>query len=192
MFKITFNKSFRFSLNNSTLATLIMPWLFGFTYNWCNNALKKQSPAPPTSRAFIPNWCNLSSKMLIAGGLTTSFFSNVLTDLGSTPHQQMDLTADPVYRRRYKFSQLTPFGSRNHDDDGNKNLTNLQIWQWKTIVLHALHVQFSFLTFRRRSHSFYDAKRPVLQLCGRRDHMMTNVQFCLLIYWSAGCNLIPS
>ena len=50
--------------------------------------------------------------MLIAGGLTTSFFSNVLTDLGSTPHhQQMDLTADPVYRRRYKFSQLTPFGS---------------------------------------------------------------------------------
>ena len=49
--------------------------------------------------------------MLIAGGLTTSFFSNVLTDLGSTPHQQMDLTADPVYRRRYKFSQLTPVGS---------------------------------------------------------------------------------
>ena len=51
----------------------------------------------------------------------------------------------------------------------------------KKIVLHALHVQFSFLTFRRRSRSFYDAKRPVLQLCGRRDHMMTTVQSCLLI-----------
>ena len=32
-------------------------------------------------------------------------------DLGSTPHQQMDLTVDPVYWRLYKFSQLTPFGS---------------------------------------------------------------------------------
>ena len=31
----------------------------------------------------------------------------------------------------------------NHDDDDNKNLTNLHIWQWKTIFLHALHVQFS-------------------------------------------------
>ena len=68
---------------------------------------------------------------------------------------------------------------RNHDDDGNKNVTNLHIWLWKTIVLHALHVQFSFLTFRCCSRS--SVKWPVLQLCGRRDHMMKNVQFCLLI-----------
>ena len=27
-----------------------------------------------------------------------------------------------------------------HDDDSNKNLTNLHIWQWKTVFLHALHV----------------------------------------------------
>ena len=33
---------------------------------------------------------------------------------------------------------------RNHDDDGNKNLTNLHIWRWKTVFLHALHVHFSF------------------------------------------------
>ena len=33
----------------------------------------------------------------------------------------------------------------NHDDSDNKNVTNLHIWQWQTIVLHALHVQFSFL-----------------------------------------------
>ena len=31
----------------------------------------------------------------------------------------------------------------NHDDDGTKNTTNLYIWQWKTVFLHALHVHFS-------------------------------------------------
>ena len=30
----------------------------------------------------------------------------------------------------------------NHDDDGNKKPTNLHIWQWKTVFLHALHVHF--------------------------------------------------
>ena len=82
--------------------------------NWCNTALKKQSPAPLTSSAFIPKWCNLSSKMFIAGGLTLHLFSDTLIDLGSTPHQQMDLTVDPVYRRLYKcinVLKLTPFGS---------------------------------------------------------------------------------
>ena len=49
--------------------------------------------------------------MSIAGGLTLHLFSHTLMDLGSTPHQQMDLTVDPVYLRLYKFSQLTPFGS---------------------------------------------------------------------------------
>jgi len=32
----------------------------------------------------------------------------------------------------------------NHDDDGNKNPTNLHIWQWKTVFLHVFHVHFSF------------------------------------------------
>ena len=40
---------------------------------------------------------------------------------------------------------------------------------------------FHLLTFWRRSRSFYDVKWPVLQLCGPREHMMTNVQFCLLM-----------
>ena len=31
----------------------------------------------------------------------------------------------------------------NHDDDCNKNPTNLLIWQLKTVLLHALHVHFS-------------------------------------------------
>ena len=30
-----------------------------------------------------------------------------------------------------------------HDHDSNKNPTNLHIWQWKTLFLHALHVHFS-------------------------------------------------
>jgi len=48
---------------------------------------------------------------------------------------------------------------------------------------------FHLLTFWRRSRSFYDVKWPVLQFCERREHMMTNVQFCLVP--SAGFNLIP-
>ena len=32
----------------------------------------------------------------------------------------------------------------NHNDDGNNNVPNLHIWQWKAAVLHALHVHFSF------------------------------------------------
>ena len=38
---------------------------------------------------------------------------------------------------------------------------------------------FISFTFGRRSRSFYDVK--FWQLCGRREHMMTNVQFCLLM-----------
>ena len=40
---------------------------------------------------------------------------------------------------------------------------------------------FHLLTFTRRSRSFYDVKWPVSQLCGRRERMMTNIQFCLLL-----------
>ena len=65
----------------------------------------------------------------------------------------------------------------NHDDDGNKNPTNLHIWRWKTVFLHALHVHI--FTFCRRSRSFYDVTWPVLQLRGRREHM-TNFHFVFL------------
>ena len=41
-----------------------------------------------------------------------------------------------------------------HDHGGNKNVTNLHIWQWKTVVLHALHVQFSFLYISMLFSSF--------------------------------------
>ena len=55
--------------------------------------------------------------------------------------------------------------SSNHDDDGNNNVTNLHIWQWKTIVLHTSHVHFSFWTFGRRSSSCtYDGKCSIMFL----------------------------
>ena len=47
-------------------------------------------------------------------------------------------------RLEYNSSQQYVGSLSNHDDDGNKNPTNLYIWQWKTVFLHALHVHFSF------------------------------------------------
>ena len=45
----------------------------------------------------------------------------------------------------FAHAYVTLLGSlSNHDDDDNKNPTNLHIWQWKTVLLHALHVHFSF------------------------------------------------
>ena len=40
---------------------------------------------------------------------------------------------------------------------------------------------FHFWTFRCRSCSFHDVKWSVFQLCGRREHTITIVHFCLLI-----------
>ena len=83
------------------------------------------------------------------------------------------------------FNRDLSLGSlRNHDNDSNKNITNLHIWQWKAIDLYALHVHF--WTFHRCSRSFYDVKWPVLQLWGRREHKMTklfNFVFLSLKRW---------
>ena len=47
------------------------------------------------------------------------------------------------HSKALKANKLEWLGSlSNHDDDGNKNPTNLHIWQWKTVFLHALHVHF--------------------------------------------------
>ena len=75
-------------------------------------------------------------------------------------------------------SLLKTIVGSNHDDDGNKNPTNLHIWQWKTVFLHALHVHFSSFDILK-TFSFF--LWPVLQLCGRREHMMTNVQWVCLV-----------
>ena len=42
----------------------------------------------------------------------------------------------------------------NHDDDSYTNPTNLHIWQWKTVFLHALHVHFSSFDILKTFSSF--------------------------------------
>ena len=73
----------------------------------------------------------------------------------------------------------------NRDDDGNKNLSTLHIWQWKTVFLHALHGHISsfdisqtFSFFLRREMTCfavvwttwaYDDKCSILSsLCPKR------------------------
>ena len=79
----------------------------------------------------------------------------------------------------------------NQDDDGDKNVTNLHIWQWKTAVLHALHVQFSFLDI---SQTFLFSLRremtcfAVVWTTWAYDDKCSTLSAYL---WSAGSNLIP-
>jgi len=50
--------------------------------------------------------------------------------------------------RRFYSSMGNPLAVKRltkHDDEGNKNVTNLHSWRWQKVVLHALHVYFSFL-----------------------------------------------
>ena len=70
--------------------------------------------------------------------------------------------------------------SMNQDDDSNKNVKNVHIWRWKTILLHALHVKFSFLYISQTFSFFPRREWPVLQLCGRREHMTTKFNFVFL------------
>ena len=60
----------------------------------------------------------------------------------------------------------------------NKNVTNLHIWQWKKIVLHALNVQFlyfgRFVHFLVLSTGWND-----LFYSGQRQHVTTNFWFLL-------------
>ena len=74
------------------------------------------------------------------------------------------------YRQAIRVDKMWhrhPIGSLcNHDDDGNKSPTNLHIWQWKTVFLHALHVHFSscdilktFLFFLRREMTCFAVVR---------------------------------
>ena len=71
----------------------------------------------------------------------------------------------------------------NHDDDSNKNPTNLHIWQWKTVFLHALHVHVSFFDILRTFWFFL-----------RREMTCLAVDKCSILYYyvpSTGSKLIP-
>lgn len=57
----------------------------------------------------------------------------------------------PIYNLQSAFHTDWVRSLSYHDNNGNKNITNFpHIWQWKTVVLHNLHVHFLFCTFRRR------------------------------------------
>ena len=75
---------------------------------------------------------------------------------------------------------------RNHDDNGNKNVTNLHIWQWKTIDLHALHVHFSLLDIPQ-TFSFFLRREmtcfAVVRTTWAHDDEMFNFVFLSLKRW---------
>ena len=69
----------------------------------------------------------------------------------------------------------------NDDDDGNKKPPQICIFDnEKHYFCMLCTCMFHLLTFWRRSRSFYDVKWPILQLCGRCENMMTNVQFVFI------------
>ena len=52
----------------------------------------------------------------------------------------------------FPYLQKTQWVLRNYD--GTKNPTDLHIWQWKTVFLHALHVHFSSFDIKKTSSFF--------------------------------------
>ena len=94
-------------------------------------------------------------------------------------------------------SRVAGLGERNDQSQAGlqsyifekwKNFQKSQKWPFlETVYLHALHVHF--LSFDiLKTFSIY--LRCEMQLCGRREHMMTNVQFLSSYVSSAGSNLI--
>ena len=75
----------------------------------------------------------------------------------------------------------------NHDDDGNKNPTNLHIWQWKTVFLHVNFSSFDILKtfsfFLRREMTCF----AVVWTTWEYDHKCS-ISFSYVP--SAGSNLI--
>ena len=79
----------------------------------------------------------------------------------------------------------------NYDDDGTKKTTNLHIWQWKTVFLHALHVHFSsfdilktFSFFLRREMTCFAVAWTTWAYDDKCSILSSYVP-------SAGSNLIP-
>ena len=76
-----------------------------------------------------------------------------------------------------KIESLSSYAHVVHDDDGNKNIPNLEIRQWKTAGLASI----MSWTFQNRSCPLGDEKLAVFPLCGQREQLTTNFQFCFLI-----------
>jgi len=92
-------------------------------------------------------------------------------------------------RRRGFNSLIESLG--NHADDGHKNVNYLHIWQQKTIVLHALHVHFSFLDILK-TFSFFLRREmtciAVVWTTWAYDDKCSNL---FSNFWSNGSNLTP-
>ena len=83
----------------------------------------------------------------------------------------------------FDLSVLLIGSLRNHDDDGNKNVTNLHIWLWKTIVF-IFDVSLTFSFFLRREMTCFAVvwtKWPYDDKCSILSSYL----------WSADSNLIP-
>jgi len=65
-------------------------------------------------------------------------------------------------------------GNKHNDDKDDENVTQWHIWQRKTVILHHLHVLFSFLyIFIAFLVLFRRQKLSVLQFCERRKNLRT-------------------
>ena len=84
---------------------------------------------------------------------------------------------------------LRAFGQAfsNHDDDGNKNPTNLHIWQWKTVFLHVHASSFDIL----KTFSFFLRREMTCSAVVWTTWAYDDKCSILSYVRSAGSNLIP-
>ena len=79
----------------------------------------------------------------------------------------------------------------NHYDDGNKNPTNLHIWQGKTVFLHALHVHFSSFDILKTFSFFLRREMTYFAVVGTTWAYDDKCSILSSYVSSAGSNLIP-
>ena len=79
----------------------------------------------------------------------------------------------------------------NHDDDGNKNPTNLHIWQLKKVFLHALHVHFSSFDILKTFSFFVRREMTCFAVVWTRWAYDDICSILPSYVRSAGSNLIP-
>ena len=106
-----------------------------------------------------------------------------------TTKQKNKIVAERRWPSKYHWNTIGSLS--NHDDDGNKNPTNLHIWKWKIVFLHALHVHISFFAFLK-TFSFFLRREMTSFAVVWTTWAYDNKMFNLSSYVpSAGSNLIP-
>ena len=126
------------------------PWCCFFAFSGFLSLLNYRTVSKnsrvPSKMKHINKWTRskLSIKVGWTYGKKKRGISNKMKE--EKPHWQTRkrFSSPRLTWKRPLVIQLTIGSLSNHDDDGNKNPTNLHNWQWKTVFLHALHVHFSF------------------------------------------------